>query len=119
MKHTLSVLLFFCFALCIAATSDASEMQIAQSGDFKLLPASKALQVSGTVKSVNESAGTIAVTKIFRDKTIEVTVVTDKGTKIAKGSETKNLYDIKAGDKIVVVYDKKGEMNLAKSIMLQ
>jgi hypothetical protein len=61
----------------------------------------------------------ITVTKKFKDKTTEVIAVTDKATKIAKGKELKGLQDIKAGDKVIVVYTKKGEVNLAKSISLK
>jgi len=118
-KKYILILLSSFFAFCIATISYASENQKAQSHDFKLMPASKALQISGAVQSVNEGAGTIIVTKKFKDKTIEVIAVTDQETKIAKGNEKKSLHDIKAGDKVIVVYAKKGEVNLAKSITLQ
>jgi hypothetical protein len=118
-KKCIFILLSFFFAFCIATTSYASENQKDQSHDFKLLPASKSLQISGAVQSVNEGAGTITVTKKFKDKTIAVTAVTDQETKIMKGNEKRGLSDIKAGDKIVVVYTKKGEVNLARSITFQ
>ena len=119
MKKCILIFLSFFFAFGIATTSYASENQKAQAHDFKLLPASKALQISGVVKSVNEGAGTVTVTKKFKDKAIEVIAVTDKETKIAKGNEKKSLHDIKDGDKVVVVYTTKGEVNLAKSISLK
>ena len=122
MKKCIHVLLSLSFAICIATASYASEEQKAQpqkSKDFKLMQASKALQITGVVKIVNEGAGTITVTKKFKDKTIEVMAVTDKETKIAKGNEKKSLHEFKVGDKVVVVYTKKGEVNLAKSISLK
>jgi Cu/Ag efflux protein CusF len=119
MKKCITVLLFLFFTFCIATASYASETQKAESNDFKLQQASKALQITGAVKSLNEGAGTITVTKKFKDKTIDVIAVTDKETKIAKGKELKSLQDLKAGDKVVVVYTKKGEVNLAKSISLK
>ncbi|MFZ3138210.1 MAG: hypothetical protein WA126_12570 [Thermodesulfovibrionales bacterium] len=119
MKKCIRVLLALSFVFCIATVSYASENQKAQSQDFKLQQASKTFQITGVVKSLNEGAGTITVTKKFKDKTIEVIAVTDKETKIAKGNEKKSLQDIKAGGKVVVVYTKKGEVNLAKSISLK
>jgi hypothetical protein len=107
------------FAVCIATISVATENKKSQPHDFKLIPASKGLQISGTVQSVNMGAGTITVTKKFKDKSIEVIAVTDQETKITKGDEKKNLNEIKAGDKAIVVYTKKGEVNLAKSITIR
>jgi hypothetical protein len=118
-KKYILILLSLSFAFCITTTPYASENQKAQSHDFKLQHASKALQISGTVKSVNEGAGTVTVTKKFKDKAIEIISVTDKETKITKGNEKKSLHDIKDGDKVVVVYIKKGEVNLAKIITSQ
>ena len=119
MKKWILFLLSLSFTFHIATVAYASENQEAASDDFKLQQASNALQVTGEVKSVNEGAGTITVTKKFKDKTIDVTAVTGKGTKIAKGNEKKSLYDIKAGNKVVVVYTKKGDVNLAQSISLK
>ena len=119
MKKYIFFLLSIFFAFCISTVSYASENQEAESHDFKLQHASKALQITGAVKSVNEGAGTIIVTKKFKDKTLEVLAVTDKETKITKGDETKGFHDIKAGDKVALVYIKKGEVNLAKSISLK
>jgi len=119
MKKCLIVLLSLSFAFCIEASSYASENQKAESHDFKLRQASKALQITGAVKSVSEGAGTITVTKKFKDKTIEIVAVTDMETKIAKGNEKKSLQDIKAGDNVAVVYTKKDDANLAKSIFLK
>jgi len=119
LKKCISVFLSLCFAFCTMTASYASENQKAASPDFKLQQASKASQITGTVKAINEVAGTIAVTKKFKDKTVEIIAVTDKDTKIAKGNEIKSLHDIKAGDKVAVVYTRKGEVNLAKSISLK
>ncbi len=119
MKKCILLLLSFSFIFCITTAAYASENSKAESDDFKLQQASKALQISGEVKSVNEGTGTITVTKKFRDKTIEVMASTDKETKIAKGNEEKSLYDIKIGNKVVIVYIKKDGMNLAQSISLK
>jgi len=119
MKKWILFLLSLSFAFYIATAAYASENQGTASHDFKLQQASKALQVTGKVNSVNEDAGTITVTKNFKDKTIAVTAVTDKETKIAKGNEKKSLYDIKVGNKVVVVYIKEGGVNLAQSISLK
>jgi hypothetical protein len=118
-KKCLLVLLALSFTFCIAIVSYASDNQKAGSHDVKLQQASKALQITGTVKSINENAGSLAVTKKFKDKTIEVIAVTDKETKIAKGNVQQSFHDIKAGDRVVVVYTQKGAVNLAKSISLQ
>jgi hypothetical protein len=118
-KKCLLVLLSLSFTFCIAIASYASDSQKAEPHDFKLQQASKALQITGTVKSINEGAGSLAVTKKFKDKTIEVIALTDKETKIAKGNVRQSFHDIKAGDSVVVVYTKKGAVNLAKSISLQ
>jgi hypothetical protein len=119
MKKCTTVLLFLFFAFCIATTSYTAETQKVQSSDFKLQQASKVLQITGSVKSLNEVANSITVTKKFKDKIIEVTAITDKETKITKGNELKSLRDINAGDRVVVIYNKKGELNLAKSIFLK
>jgi len=119
MKKCIAVLLSLSFIFCIAAVSYSSENPKAQSQDFKLQQASKALQITGAVKSVNEGVNTITVTKKLKDKITEVIAVTDTATKIAKGNEKKSLHDIKAGDKVVVVYTKKGEVNIAQSISLK
>ena len=119
MKKYIVLLLSLSFVFSITATLYASENQKEKSYDFKLQQASKALQITGEVKSVNEGAGTIMITKKFKDKTIEVLAVTDKETKIVKGKERKSLSDIKAGDKVVVAYNKKGEVNIAQSISLK
>ena len=114
MRKYILFLLSLSFTFCIATASYASENQKAESHDFKLQQASKALQITGTVKSVNEGAGAIVVTKKFKDKTLEILAVTDKETKITKGDEPKGLHDINAGDKVAVVYIKKGEVNITK-----
>jgi hypothetical protein len=114
-----TVLLSLSFIFCIATVSYASENPKAQSQDFKLQQASKALQITGVVKSVNEGAGTITVTKKLQAKTTEVIAVADKATNITKGNEKISLDDINIGDKVVVVYTRKGEVNLAKSIFLK
>ena len=119
MKKWILFLLSLSFAFYIATVVYASENQKTESNDFKLQQASKTLQITGAVKSLNEGAGTITVTKKFKDKTIEVLAVTDKETKILKGKEKKSLSDIKVGNKVVVVYNKKGEVNLAQSISLK
>jgi hypothetical protein len=118
-KKCLLVLLSLSFTFCIAIVSYASDSQKQESHDFKLQQASKAMQITGTVKSINEGDGTLAVTKKFKDKTIEVLVLTDRETKIAKGDVQQSFHDIKAGDSVVVVYTKKDAVNLAKSISLQ
>jgi Cu/Ag efflux protein CusF len=119
MKKCILVLLSFSFAFCLITASYAFENQKTASPDFKLQQASKASQITGTVKAINEGAGTIAVTKKFKDKTVEIIAVTAKETKIIKADEQKSLHDIKAGDKVAVVYTRKGEVNLAKSISLK
>ena len=119
MNKFIFALLCLCVIFCTAITSAASDNKKAESYDVKLQQASKALQISGEAIAVNEGAGTITVTKKFKDKTIQVMAVTDKETKIAKGNETKSLHDIHFGDKVVVVYTKKGDVNLAKHIILQ
>ena len=119
MKKFILILLFLSLAFCRATHSFAFENNTAQSHDFKLQHASKALQISGEVRAVNESAGTISLTKKFKDKTIEVMAVTDTETIITKGKEIKSIQDIKAGDKVIVVYTKNGAVNLAKSITLK
>jgi hypothetical protein len=118
-KKGLLVLLSLSFTFCIAIVSYASDSQKEGSHDFRLQQASKALQITGTVKSVNEGDGSLAVTKKFKDKTIEVIALTDKETRIAKGNVQQSFHDIKAGDSVVVVYTKKGAVNLAKSISLR
>jgi uncharacterized protein YpmS len=118
-KKCLLILLSLSFTFCIAIVSYASDSQKEESHNFKLQQASKAMQITGTVKSINEGAGSLAVTKKFKDKTIEVIVFTDKETKIAKGDVQQSFQDIKTDDSVVVVYTKKGAVNLAKSISLQ
>lgn len=114
-----AILLSISWIFCIAATSYALENQRTDSPDLTLRQAAEALQITGAVKSVNAEAGTVVVTKKFRDKTIEVLAVTDKGTKISRGDETKSLSDIRDGDTVAVVYTRKDSVNLAKSISLQ
>jgi len=119
LKKGIPVFLSLCFAFCLVSALYASENQKTASHDFTLQQAAKALQITGTVASVNDAAGTIAVTKKIKDKTIQVMAVTDKETKIKKADELKSLHDIKAGDKVAVVYTRKGEVNLAKTISLK
>lgn len=119
MKKCIFFLLSLSLAFCISTASYASESQKSSSHDFKLLKASEALQITGEAKSVNEGAGTIIVAKKFRDETIEVNILVDNETQIVQGSEKKTLHDIKTGDKVVAVYTKKNEMNIAQSISLQ
>lgn len=119
MKYVLSTLLLCFTVLSIAAISDASENRASQSHDFQLLPAAKAVQITGIVQSISREAGTIAVTKKFKETTIAVVAVADQKTKIMKGDQEKTLSDIAPGDKVILVYSKEGEKNRAKSIALQ
>ena len=119
MKNTLLLLLSLSLTLCFVTASYGSDNHKAASQDFKLQQASKASQITGQVKSVNEGAGTITATKKFKDKIIEVTAVTDKGTEILRGKERKSLSDIKVGSKVVIAYIQKDGVNLAQSISLK
>jgi Cu/Ag efflux protein CusF len=68
---------------------------------------------TGVVKSVNVEGKTLVVTAA-RDLTF---TVTDK-TKILLGDKEKTLADIKAGDKVTVVYDNAGETRTATKITI-
>lgn len=119
MRKYIFVLLSLLCALCITAASYAAEAQKPSSGNLQLLKASKSLQITGTVTSVNEAAGTVSVTKKVKGKSTEVTAVADRETKIVKGDEKMSLHDIRAGDKVAVVYIREDGVNLAKSIFLK
>ena len=119
MKKCIFFLLSLFFAFCISTVSYASESQKSSSHDFKLLKASEALQITGEAKSVDGGTGTIIVAKKFGDETIAVNILVTNETQIVQGSEKKALHDIKIGDKVVAVYTKKNEMNIAQSISLQ
>ncbi len=88
-------------------------------GDFKLQQASSFLQITGEVKSVQQASGTVVVAKKFGEKVIEVAAVADAETVIVKGAARKGLGDIKAGDKVVLIYVGKDGVNRVKSITLK
>jgi len=119
MEKQISLLLSIILVLSVTGISFASKEQNAQSHSFRLMQAATSLQITGTAKSINAETGTLTVSKKYKDKTIEITAGIDNRTKIMKGEEEKRLKDIKTGDKVVVVYTKKGEVNLAKSISLK
>ena len=119
MKKCILFLLSLFLAFCISTVSYASKSQKSSSHDFKLLKASEALQITGETKSINEGAGTIVVAKKFGDETIEVNLLITNETQIVKGSEKKSLQDIKIGDKVIAVYTKNNEMNIAQSISIK
>jgi hypothetical protein len=119
MKKQISLLLSIILVLSVTAISFASKEQNTQSHSFRLMQAATSLQITGTAKSINAEAGTLTVSKKFKDKTIEVTAGIDNKTKIMKGEEKKGIQDITAGAKVILVYTGEDGKNRAKSISIQ
>jgi len=110
----LIVLLVLAGSICIACyvfAKDGGEVH-----EYQLQQASQALQITGVVKTFQESPNTLTVSKKFGDKTMEVVLLADPETKLINFGVQNRFQDIKAGDKVVVVYLKKDEVNHAKSI---
>ena len=75
----------------------------------------KARQHAGAVKAVDPAGKTLTVTEKSGDATV---TVTDKTT-IKRGKDTVKLEDLKAGDRVTVVYTKQNGADVARSIVVK
>ena len=70
-------------------------------------------QVSGTIKSIDLSAGTITVKGLLLSKTITVRPEAQIGI---EGKPNAALSDLKVGDHVLVTYHRSGQMLLADKV---
>lgn len=115
MKKAIAVVLSLMFIFTITSISGAAEKKEAPAVEKKeAAPVKKevAKRVTGNVAAVDSNAKTITV----KGKKGDVVISVDDKTKIMAGKDAKTLADIKAGDKVAVMYIEADGKNIAKSI---
>jgi preprotein translocase subunit SecF len=98
MKKTIAIVLSVIFVLAVASLAFAGTKQ-----------------VTGDITAVDAKASTVTV----KGRSGEVTVDVVDSTKIKAGAKSMTLQDLKAGEKVKVVYTEADGKNTAKTIEMK
>lgn len=115
MKKTIAVVLSLIFVFAATSLTLAAEKKKAPAPvKMEAAPAKveAVKHVTGDVSAVDANAGTITV----KEKKGNVVVSVNDMTQITAGKDKKALADIKAGEKVTVVYTEADGKNTAKSV---
>ena len=117
MKKTIAVVLSLVFILAVTSITFAAEKQAAPATapEKKMAaPAAKAteMHVKGDITAVDAKAMTVTV----KGKKGDVTVMVDDKTEFKLGKDKKTIADLKAGEKVKIMYHEADGKNIAKSI---
>jgi len=110
MKKTIAAVLSLVLVMALAGITFAADKKEAA-------PAAKEAvgHAAGEVAAVDVNAGTLTV----KEKKGDLVVSVDANTSIMAGKDKKTLADIKAGEKVAVVYAAANGKNTAKSIEIR
>jgi Cu/Ag efflux protein CusF len=116
-RKAIAIIVAVLFVFALTSVSFAAEGKKAEGAMSVEKP--KVKMVTGEVKAVDTTAGTVTVVKKLKGKEIETVVTVDSKTKIMMGKEKKALADVMAGDKVKVKYTEVDGKNVAKSIAIK
>ena len=102
MKKTIAVVLSLIFILAVTSITFAVEKQAAPVEN----------KVKGDITAVDAKAMTVTV----KGKKGDVTVMVDAKTEFKLGKDKKTIADLKAGEKVKIIYHEADGKNIAKRI---
>lgn len=119
MKKTIAAVLSLVLVMALAGITFAADKKEAAPAPAakQAAPAAKEAvgHAAGEVAAVDVNAGTLTV----KEKKGDLVVSVDANTSIMAGKDKKTLADIKAGEKVAVVYAAANGKNTAKSIEIR